>query len=336
MTLASLLGADRRDGNVRIISNGRTNEILIYGPSAEMARIKDMIAKLDTPAPEGDAGGKLTVFSLRHVQPDQHLEKSLRLLFTAGGNFSLDPQRKSVMVYADTKTTDTVAALLERLEVLQAAGSKPDARTPAGDVQVRVVWLVGGSAKEEAPPLPDDLKEVLPGLAKLGIDRPRLAAQTLVNVTPGVQFQAKGVAKLDGPCQFSVTGHYGGQPDAAGLQITILATRLVTGVVEELCNLQTVITAPPGPPRGTRHDADGNPDVGVRGPGPRPGGEERPVVANRLPCGRDGPAHVEVFSGYWVPCGERSQQVGSGGTGVPPVRAGPARRRSHRREHSPR
>ena len=49
---------------------------------------------------------------------------------TAGGNFSIDPQRKSVMVYADAKTTDTVLALLERLEVLQVAGSKPDSQTP--------------------------------------------------------------------------------------------------------------------------------------------------------------------------------------------------------------
>jgi hypothetical protein len=182
---------------------------------------------------------------------------------SGGGNFSLDRQRKSVLIYADRKTTDIVEALLSRLEDVQAAAAKPGARGAAADVQVRVVWLVNGPAKDEAPPLPDDLKEVLPGLAKMGIDRPRLAAQTLVNVMPNSEFQAKGVAKLDGYCHFSVTGMYGGQPEAA-LRITIQASRepaLPSNAVappgqpgrggffrqtEEICNLQTVITAPPG------------------------------------------------------------------------------------------
>src|SRR5439155_16854415 len=133
--LQNFLTSGPRDTTFRLVADERTNAILVSAPAAEMPRVKELIAKLDTPQSDGGAA-KLTVFPLRHVQPDKSLEQALRLLFTAGGNFSLDPQRKSVMVYADNKTTDTVAALLERLEVLQAAGSKPDTRGPAGHGQV--------------------------------------------------------------------------------------------------------------------------------------------------------------------------------------------------------
>src|SRR5947207_9174901 len=115
----------------------------------------------------------------------------------------------------------SVEALLARLD------SPPAARPAAtGDVQVRLVWLVNGLAREDAPPLPDDLKEVLPGLAKLGIDKPRLAAQTLVNVTPNTEFVAQGVAKLDGPCQFVATGRFNDKKETPGLTINIRAARI--------------------------------------------------------------------------------------------------------------
>jgi hypothetical protein len=244
--LQSFLTSDPRV-NIRLVYDERTNAILVSAPAAEMVRIKDLIAKLDVPQSDGGPG-KLTVFPLQHVTQDKALEQSLRMLIGEGGNFSIDPNRKSVIVYADQKTTDAVAALLSRLESVQAAAQKPEARKPAGDVQVRVAWLANGPAlKEEGQPPSEDLKEVLPGLARMGIDRPRLVAQALVNVTPDVQFQAKGVAKIGASYPLIVMGQYGGQPEAPSLSITITATSQTDrGPPVEIVNLQTVITAPPG------------------------------------------------------------------------------------------
>jgi hypothetical protein len=248
-TLKTLISSDPRLESCRFVADERTNRaILVYAPAAETAWVKEMIAKLDVPLADDSPPGKLTVFPLRQVQPDKDLEKALRLILGQVGNFSIDPQRKSVIVYSDAKTTEAVGELLSRLEAAQAAASKPEARKPTGDVQVRVVWLVSGpAAKDEAPPPSEDLKDVLPGLARMGIDRPRLAAQALVNVTPGAPFQAKGVAKLGNSCQFIMMGQYGGQQEAPELSITITAaSQGERGPPVEIVNLQTIITAPPG------------------------------------------------------------------------------------------
>jgi Bacterial type II/III secretion system short domain len=248
--LNTLVSSDPRLASCRFVADERTNAVLVYAPAAEAARVKEMIAKLDVPvADSGPPPNKLTVFPLRHVEPDKSLEQSLRLLLGQGHNFSIDPQRKSVIVYADPKTTENVEALLARLEDVQAPAHKPEARKPTGDVQVRVVWLVNGpSPKNEGQPPPEDLKEVLPGLARMGIDRPKLAAQALVNVTPDAEFQAKGVVQLGShPCQFILMGQYGGLPEAPGLSITITAaSQGEHGPPVEIVNLRTSITAPPG------------------------------------------------------------------------------------------
>src|SRR5262249_29638613 len=157
-----------------------------------------------------------------------------RLAVGAGeghGNFAVDRQRRQVILSADMNTRKIVEALLARLE--DRAPGQTDQ-----DMQVRVVWLVNGLAREDAPAPPDDLKEVLPSLAKLAIDRPRLAGQTLVNVTPTTrEFQAKGTARLDVPCPFSVTGRLSDKKQTPVLEVSIRASRLDSK--EEICSLQT-------------------------------------------------------------------------------------------------
>jgi hypothetical protein len=239
------LNSNRPGAAVRIIADPRTNSILVTGTAAEINQVKDLIRKLDTPQAESDVPLRLHVYQLQSIEPDKAVEDALRLVFKGGGgNFSLDRQRKQVIVYANEATVKTAEALLMRLE--QQAHVRPEP-----NVQVRVVWLVNGPAREDAPQPPDDLKDVLPTLAKMAIDRPRLAAQAMVNVTPNVEFQAKGVAKLDAPCDFSVTGRLTDKQEMPRLQITIRATRQGVGrggtpVSVDLCNLQTEISAPPG------------------------------------------------------------------------------------------
>ena len=110
----------------------------------------------------------------------------------------------------------------------------------SADVQVRVVWLVQGRAEEFAAP-PDDVKDVLPVLAKLGIEKPRLAAQTIVNVTPNSPFSTDGTVKLNETVRFSIQGQFLEKTEPASLHIAIHA-----GGQVEICKLSTDITAPMG------------------------------------------------------------------------------------------
>jgi hypothetical protein len=217
------------------------NTLIVAAPAEELAKVREIITKVDTPRADTERHQQLRIFQLRKVEPDRALEAALRLVFGAGaaGNFALDTARKSVIVWADEPTTQAVEALLTRLED-RAPGR------PAQDVQVRVVWLVSGPAREDAAAPPADLREVLPALAKLGIDKPQLAAQAVVSVTPNAQFQAKGVAKVDTPCPFAVTGRFGDKKESPVLEVSIRAARKTPGGEEEVCNLQTEITAPPG------------------------------------------------------------------------------------------
>jgi hypothetical protein len=235
---------DKRPQTVHIVADPARNAILVSGGAADLARVREIISKIDVAGAENEAPrSRLAIYALKSAEPDQAFEAALRLAVPPNGpgNFAVDRQRKLVIVNADDLTQRTIEALLSRLD-------EPRAVRPEVNVQVRVVWLVNGPARDGNPaPPPDDLKEVLPALAKLGIDRPRLAAQALVNVTPNSQFQAKGMAELDGPCQFSATGRFNVRgASSGGLDVAIRATRPGRNGTEELCNIQTEISAPPG------------------------------------------------------------------------------------------
>jgi hypothetical protein len=123
-------------------------------------------------------------------------------------------------------------------------------------------------------PLPapsDDLKEVLPGLAKLGITEPRVAAQFLIRAKPNNQFLATGsgrIPQLAGPLSVTVSGALGdnGEPPEMRMVIEVSRERGVNAKgfkaqkpteaeaapavtplqVEVLTHLETNISAPPG------------------------------------------------------------------------------------------
>jgi hypothetical protein len=235
--LVSELFGKSREPVVAVAESG-TNAIVVAGPAAELAKIKDLIAKVDLLARDSDAMSQQQVWliPLRHIDADQTLAEALRLVFKQGpGNFALDRQRKQVIVSGDV---ETYKALVKLIEGLDQAG-----RPAPGDaeVKVRVVWLASGKLPDNAPEVPADLKELLPGLAKLGVDKPRLVAQTLVTATGTGQFQAKGMANLDAAVDFAVTGQFLDR-EMRGLKITIEAAKGQS----EICRIRTEISAPPG------------------------------------------------------------------------------------------
>jgi hypothetical protein len=202
-----------------------------------MGKIKELIAKVDMLARDSDAMSQQQVWliPLRNIEADETLADALRLVFRPGpANFALDRKRKQVIVSGDAETYRAVVKLLEGLD--QAS------RVPVTDSQVvRVVWLASGQMRDGVPPIPDDLKELLPGLAKVGIDQPRLVTQTLVTATGTSQFQAKGTATLDAPYEFVITGQFLDR-EMRGMKITIEAAK----ANKEVCSIRTEINAPPG------------------------------------------------------------------------------------------
>jgi hypothetical protein len=215
----------------------RANAVIVSGPPAQMGKVKDLITKLDVErSAVSSAAARLKTFPLRHIEPDQYLEEALKIaVVPVGGAFAVDRPRKTVLVSGEQAAVDAAASLLASLDT-------PSARPQ--DLQVRVVWLVSGG---EAPAPPDDLKDVLPALAKLGIDKPRLAAQTVVNTKPGAEFHAQGVTKI-GPTynQFLASGRLTDRPDGPDLQIHLQAVESGNPGAQQICSLQTQIAAPPG------------------------------------------------------------------------------------------
>jgi hypothetical protein len=240
--LQEAYGTKGGESAVRVVAEPITNQVLVSASPAQLAEIKGVLAKIDV-AGDNELVRRLQVYELRALEPDKALEDALRLVVSgsAGGNFAVDRARKLVIVSGSERTLKEVEALLVRLDDRVAR--------PVEDVQVRVVWLANNPNREEkATPPPDDLKEMLPFLAKLGVDQPRLVTQTLVNVTPNAEFRAKGVAKLNNPCRFSVTGTLGFKKDMPSQGISLVATRQrePDKAVEEVCDLQTEINAPLG------------------------------------------------------------------------------------------
>jgi hypothetical protein len=228
-------GGPRRIPTISVAVDGRANAVVVFAPSSRLDEIKALVAKLDQDVPPNPANQAIVrVFPLRFAEPDKTMEAALQLIM-AGSQFTIDRVRKQVIVSAtDESVVKQVQDLLGRLDVASA-------ERHSADVQVRIVWLVQGRAEEFAAP-PDDLKDVLPALAKLGIEKPRLAAQTIVNATPNSQFRADGTVKLNESVHLSVTGQFLERTDPASLHVTIKAS----SPGGEICNLATDISAPMG------------------------------------------------------------------------------------------
>jgi hypothetical protein len=76
------------------------------------------------------------------------------------------------------------------------------------------------------------------------IDKPRLAAQTIVNTLANTHFETLGLAKLDKTYTLHVEGTVvDNAGETPGLKIALHATREQGA---PLCSLDTKITAPPG------------------------------------------------------------------------------------------
>jgi hypothetical protein len=237
---------------IGLVADERTNSLLIRATAPRVAEIREVLKRIDIEGADTEIPDRIKVFELRSLEADKSLENALRLVIrkSPNANFAVDKTRKTVVISADKRTTEAVEALLARLDLMGT--NRPDE-----EMQVRVVWLVNDPGKEvelevgHAPS--NDLKDVLPGLAKLGIDQPRVVAQLLVNTQPNSRFQVKGETGLynvrergEGRPSYllSASGRLNSRTPPPGLEISIQVKNLMRSVEES--QIQTEISAPPG------------------------------------------------------------------------------------------
>jgi Bacterial type II/III secretion system short domain len=253
---------ERRAPRITVAADDRTNSLVVSAEPNDLATVQKLIASLEKEAAQRPPAHELRVFDLKHTEPDAAMEQALRLIFGPGqaGNFALDLQRRMVICSGDRTALDAAEALLTRLDdrSAQATGGGK-----AGERRVRLVWLVdttgaegGGPAQLRRPP--DDLNEVVAELAKLGISKVGLAAQTVANVTEGQSFRIEGTTDLSGgPCYLQVSGVLSQGQEKPTVRIELRATRETpagkdpaSGRVlrrgDPVCSLDTTVTAPPG------------------------------------------------------------------------------------------
>lgn len=228
------------------------NAIIVSGPKDRLAEARKLVEQLDVEPRKAASHQQLRVFTLKAIPTDKNLENALSVIFAGrqGARFAIDPVRNQVIVYCDEQTSDMVTALLSKLD------STPE-RQPTFDVQIRVIWLVNGAPEENAPKLPDDLGPVLRTLVRMGIDKPVLAAQTMVVTSIENPFVAKGTARVDqgGLCDFSVTGFARDNKDGSRLSLNLQAGRADQARPaqfggenrrQDILHLETEIAAPMG------------------------------------------------------------------------------------------
>jgi hypothetical protein len=253
---------ERRAPRITVAADDRTNSLIVSAEPNDLATVEKLIASLEKEAAQRPPARELRVFSLKHTEPDAAMEQALRLIFGPGqaGNFALDLQRRMVICSGDRTALDAVEALLARLEDRPAqvrGGGKAEER------RVRLVWLVDTSGAEGGEPArlrrpPDDLNEVVAELAKLGITKVGLAAQTVANATDGQAFRIDGTTDLSGaPCYLQVSGVLSQGQEKPTVRIELHATREAAAGKDPgsgrlprrgdpVCSLETTVTAPPG------------------------------------------------------------------------------------------
>jgi hypothetical protein len=217
-------GFDRPREILRIGVDERTNSILVLVPSGDQTSIEKLIKALDVETPDkyDPTAQKVEILALEHMEADDDLAAALQLVYGGPKGFALDRQRRIVLLSGAKQVREEAARVARALDI---AAQHDPRRKLLGELRVRIVWLVSGLKREDAPAAPEDLSEVVAELARLGIDKPRLAAQVIVNAPLNAPFQMEGSAKLDAACRLGIVGTLTDKKDALGMEIQIDASR---------------------------------------------------------------------------------------------------------------
>jgi hypothetical protein len=230
---------------LRVSTDDRTNTLIVVADPEDTAQVKRLVTAVDVLRAESSKNERRQeVIPLKYIRADPFLDQELRVAIGGlPGGLSVDVTRNVVIVSGDEKTIQAVETLLARLD-------RPQHQQAISDMQVRIVWLASGLTRKETPGPPEDLKDVVAELNKLGIDNPRLVTQAIVTAQLGKQFRVEGLAGLDQPYRLSINGTTTGTAEAPRLQISVNATQATapTGppILNQIGRVETEITAPLG------------------------------------------------------------------------------------------
>lgn len=236
---------------MRIVPDERANAILLYASEADHQVVQAILQTLDQAQSLRDDQSikQVDLVPLTSISPGPQLEKALRLIYQDQGQFALDKEKRLAVLAGDRQTREQAMRLLRGMEETQAAREK------TGSFRVRVVWLISGLKREDAPAVPADLTEAVAELRRLGVDKLELAAQVLATAPLEAPFQIEGSARIPIPTRLSVMGTLTPRGTGVGLEVQINATREEVGRganfggsprSDKICSLQTQITTPLG------------------------------------------------------------------------------------------
>jgi hypothetical protein len=231
---------------VEVAADTQSNALIIKAAAGTLEEIKRIVAELDI---EQGMARQVKIFQLQHLVPGPTLENTLAAVAEGEVRFAMDVAHNAVVASGTEQSLAVVEALLTRLDTQT---SQPAAR----ELQLRLVWLVGGLADDAAAAPPPDLESIAQELAKIGVTNLTMAAQIVINVTEGEKFSASGSAKVNEPCTVEFAGVLGelrpeGARPAAGsdrtpLRLEISALAPAGEHARPLCQLQTTIKVPLG------------------------------------------------------------------------------------------
>jgi hypothetical protein len=224
----------------RIATDERTNSVIIFSTPESLAIAQALLTKLDE-GEDSKARRESRVFPV----PKERLDEVLRHLHARGLTFNVTSTAgprvgHMISVIGDRKSLEEASAIID--QVGSATAPRPQMRT-------RVLWLVSGTdeAMGELPAPPKDLEPVVQELSRLGIEKPRLAAQTIINGLAGQQLVGYGSLALPFANRITVNGTVieGAAAPLLQIDIRVEGSPTARGSVAG-ANLSTQIATPPG------------------------------------------------------------------------------------------
>ncbi len=231
----------------------RTNALIVVGTEQAQVIVREIVAALDVELDDEKTADDQIVrlFKLEHAIVNNALTSKLGSLLpqalTGGpGRFSyrepvrvaFDAATNQIIARGTKEALDTVGSLIDAID------RAPDAPRAPTELQVRLVWLVGGLADDLGAKIPPDMEEVILELSKLGVKELRLAAQAIVRVTGNKRFGTVFVANLNESWSMAFSGRAGSGPGGTRTLDVELQGESRSGKAESM--LETSITTVSG------------------------------------------------------------------------------------------
>ena len=186
--LRELLGPRAsKQGTIGLGIDERTNTLIISASQLDAQSIERVVGALDAPAPEVQQQQEFQIIRLSRAAADKQLERMLQMIIgeRTGVRIAVDPASNVVLVRGTKEAIEAVRRAVVRLDE-----ERVDAAPVSRGLQIRVVWLVAEKHKDAGMPA-DSFQELTGELAKLGLQRFRIAAQTMVYAQAGAPFEMR-------------------------------------------------------------------------------------------------------------------------------------------------